>query len=192
MNKPPKKPHNKERRPREYLTPAEIRQLLSSAKRAKLTSQRDYTMILLAYRHGLRVSELVNLKWEQIDLKEGLIDIVRINNGMDDTHPLFPSEIKALSKLNKVKTGIPYVFISSRKTPVSVSMFRKIISKVGQEANIPFPVHPHMLRHSTGHKLAEEGQDERYIQLYLGHKNIQSTHIYTHSISNIYKNFWKD
>lgn len=72
------------------------------------------------------------------------------------------------------------------------STFRKLLQRAGEEAKLSFPIHPHMLRHSTGFKLANEGRDTRSIQHYLGHKNIQHTVRYTEISPERFKNFWSD
>ena len=149
-------------------------------------------MILMAYRHGLRVSELVSLKWSQIDLKQGLLFVNRRKNGMDSTHPLWGKELRALRKLMRDYPETTYVFVSERKSPMTASTFRKMLSRAGKEAKLSLSVHPHMLRHSTGFKLANDGQDTRSIQHYLGHKNIQHTVRYTEMTPNRFKDFWKD
>ena len=190
--KPPRKPKNQDRRSREYLSPSEIDHLIQAAKQLGRYGQRDSTMILLAYRHGLRVSELIALRWSQIDLKQGLIHVRRRKKGMPSTHPLFGPELRALRQIKRQSPEMDYVFISERKAPMTDSTFRKIISRAGERAKIGISVHPHMLRHSTGFKLANEGRDTRSIQHYLGHKNIQHTVRYT-ELSNIrFKEFWSD
>jgi type 1 fimbriae regulatory protein FimB/type 1 fimbriae regulatory protein FimE len=176
---PPTKPKNKDRRAREYLTPAEIEDVMSAARNFGRHGYRDSTMILIAYRHGLRVSELTALKWQQVDLKTGVIHISRLKNGINGPHPLFGPELRALNKMSKRYPDTQYVFVSERKGPLTTSTFRKILSRAGIEANIKFPIHPHMLRHSTGFKLANDKQDTRSIQQYLGHKNINHTVKYT-------------
>ncbi len=189
---PPIKPKNKERRSREHLTPDEIESLISTASKIGRHGHRDSTMILMAYRHGLRVSELITLKWSQVDLKQGLIYVNRLKNGMDSTHPLWGKELRALRKLMRDYPDTTYVFVSERKSPMTASTFRKMLSRAGKEANLSLSVHPHMLRHSTGFKLANEGQDTRSIQHYLGHKNIQHTVRYTEITPERFKDFWKD
>ena len=149
-------------------------------------------MLLVSYRHGLRVSELVSLRWEQVDLKEGLIHINRLKNGTDSTHPLGGPELRALRKLERDYPDTPYLFISERGGPVSTATVRKMITRAGEKSKIPFPVHPHMLRHSTGYKLANDQQDTRAIQHYLGHKNIQHTVRYTELDKKRFNSFWKD
>lgn len=189
---PPIKPKNIERRNREYLTPQEIDTLICIAKKTGRYGQRDASMILITYRHGLRVSELVSLKWSQIDLKQGLLHISRLKNGISGTHPLFGPELRALRALKRDYPDTDYVFMSERKTPITDSTFRKILARAGKLAKFDLSVHPHMLRHSTGFKLVNDGHDIRSIQHYLGHKNIQHTVRYTEISPLKFKNFWND
>jgi type 1 fimbriae regulatory protein FimB/type 1 fimbriae regulatory protein FimE len=191
-SKPPRKKLNLELRSREYLTPQEMETLITTARQIGRHSYRDSTMILIAYRHGLRVSELVSLRWEQVDLRGALLHVCRRKNGVSSTHPLYGVEIRALRKLKSDYSGSPYVFLTERNGPLTDSTFRKIVARVGERANMPFTIHPHMLRHSTGFKLANEGHDLRAIQLYLGHKSIQNTVWYTELSSHRFKDFWKD
>lgn len=168
--------------------------MLSIASAAKLGryGQRDSTMILMAYRHGLRVSELVSLRWDQLDLETAQIHVRRLKNGLPSTHPLYGPELRALRRLLRDRGNATYVFVSSRKAPMTTSTFRKIVARAGEAAGIEMPLHPHMLRHSTGHKLANDGQDTRAIQHYLGHRNIQHTVLYTELTKHRFKNFWDD
>lgn len=190
--KPPRKQKNIDRRSREYLTPDEIERVLTSAKQVGRHGHRDYTMILLAYRHGLRVSELVSLRWEQVDLKLNILHVVRKKNGLPSTHPLYAPELRALRKLSRDYPSTTYLFMTERKTPITDSTFKKIIARAGEKAELLFPIHSHMLRHSVGFKLANDGQDTRAIQHYLGHKNIQHTVKYTELSPNRFKGFWSD
>ena len=192
MSIPPIKTRNIDRRNREYLTPAEIGRIINAAKKVGRYGQRDATMILIAYRHGLRVSELIALKWLQIDLQQGLLNVIRLKNGISSTHPLFGPELRALRALKRDYPDSDYIFMTERKTPITDSTFRKIVARAGIEANLDMPIHPHMLRHSTGFKLANDGQDIRSIQFYLGHKNIQHTVRYTEISPVRFKKFWKD
>jgi site-specific recombinase XerD len=191
-NLPPRKPKNHERRSREYLSTLEIDQLIQSAKQLGRYGHRDATMILMAYRHGLRLSELIALRWSQIDLKHGLIHIRRLKRGIASTHPLFGPELRALRQLKRSKLQTDYVFMSERKAPMTDSTFRKIVARAGIHAKIDIPIHPHMLRHSTGFKLANDGRDTRSIQHYMGHKNIQHTVRYTEVSAIRFKEFWQD
>jgi type 1 fimbriae regulatory protein FimE len=183
---------NTEYRSREYLTEDEVDQLMDAAGKVGRHGHRDSTLILLSYRHGLRVTELVSLRWEQLDLKQGLMHVNRLKHGNPSVHPLRGPELRALRRLQRDYSTLPYVFCSERKAPLTSDAIRKIISRAGREAKLPFTVHPHMLRHACGYKLAQAGQDTRAIQHYLGHKNIQHTVRYTQLSPDRFKDFWKD
>ena len=146
----------------------------------------------MVYRHGLRVSELISLKWSQIDLQQGLLNVIRLKNGVNSTHPLFSPELRALRLLKKDNLDTEYVFMTERKAPITSSTFRKILSRAGKLAKIDMSIHPHMLRHATGFKLVNDGHDIRSIQFYLGHKNIQHTVRYTEISTVRFNNFWND
>lgn len=107
--KPFVKPKNKSQRSREHLFPSEIEKLIHAAGKIGRYPHRDTTMILIAYRHGLRVSELVSLRWSQMDLKHGQFHVNRRKNGMDSTHPLFGPEIRALRKIRRDYPGTQYI-----------------------------------------------------------------------------------
>lgn len=189
---PPRKPKNLERRKREHLTPEEVDRLIAAAKKHSSYPERDSTILLVMYRHGLRVSELVELTWEQLDLDQAVFHVRRKKRGKDSTHPLSTQEIRALRKLQRQNPGRREVFVSKQKGPLGDSMIRKLVAKAGQQAGLDFPVHPHMLRHATGYKLANDGQDTRAIQLYLGHQNIQHTVRYTELAADRFKSFFRD
>ena len=140
---------------------------------------RDATLMLLAYRHGLRVGELVALRWDQVDLKQGMLHVARLKNGVASTHPLRGPELRALRRLRREYSESPYLFCTERRGPLTDSGVRKIVARAGIAGDLGFPVHPHMLRHACGFKLANDGHDSRAIQHYLGHRNIQHTVRYT-------------
>jgi len=188
----PKRSKNKDVRKREYLTEQEVEMLMDAARKTGRHGHRDATLILLAYRHGLRVSELVSLRWDQIDLKQGLLHVNRVKSGTASTHPIRGPEIRALRRLQREYPDTPYVFVTERKGPLTTSTVRKLVARAGQKANITFPIHPHMLRHACGFKLANDGQDTRAVQHYLGHKNIQHTVRYTELSAARFNEFWKD
>lgn len=189
---PPRKPKNADVRSREHLTPGEVDKLISAAGKLGRHGHRDKTLILMMYRHGLRVSELVALRWDQADLDAGLIHINRRKNGTPSTHPLGGTEIRALRKLKRDYPATQYVFVTERKGPMSDSAVRKLVARAGRGAGFDFPAHPHMLRHACGFKLANDGQDTRAIQHYLGHKNIQHTVRYTELAPGRFRGFWED
>jgi type 1 fimbriae regulatory protein FimB/type 1 fimbriae regulatory protein FimE len=190
---PPRKPFNRDRRPREYLTPKEVERLIEAArKRGKRYGLRDATMILVTYRHGLRVSELCSLTWDQIDFQHGLLHVRRVKNGMPSVHQIGGEELRALRALKRDDDAGRYIFMSMRGAPMTPAAFRKFLARLGVEASMPFPIHPHMLRHATGYKLANDGKDTRALQHYLGHRNIMHTVRYTELSPERFKDFWED
>jgi len=176
-------------RVREYLTDKEVDRLIEAAKRRGRNGARDAAAILLAYRHGLRASELCALRWSQIDLRNGRLHVNRAKGGIESVHPLHGPELRALRPLQK---GSAYVFVTEGGTPVTPAWFLRMVQRTGVAAKLAFPVHPHMLRHSTGYKLANDGQDTRSLAHYLGHRNLQSTARYTALAPDRFTRFWKD
>lgn len=191
-NVPPRRRKNLDLRSREYLSTDEVDMLIKAAGSRGRYPYRDRTLVLVMYRHGLRVSELVALKWDQVDLKTGLLHVRRLKNGTPSTHPLRGPEIRALRKLQRDSDGCPYVFTTERGGPLTARTVRHIVARAGQQGGLPFPVHCHMLRHSTGFYLANRGIDTRAIQLYLGHRNIQHTVRYTELAPHRFNDFWSD
>ncbi len=150
-NLPPRRIPNSEVRAREYLTSDEVSALMKAARTTGRHGHRDATLILLGYRHALRVSELVVLRWDQIDLKQGLLYVCRLKNGTPSNHPIRGPEIRALRRLKREYPETPYVFVTERKGPLTASTARKLVARAGRKAKLPFPVHPHMLRHACGY-----------------------------------------
>jgi len=179
-------------RSREYVQEQEVTALVQAAGQVGRHGARDATLILLAYRHGLRVSELVSLRWDQVDLQHGLLHVARRKHGVPSVHPLRGPELRALRRLQRDYPTSAYLFVSARKAPLTTDAVRKIVGRAGRQAGLAFPVHPHMLRHATGYKLANAGQDTRAIQQYLGHRNIQHTTRYTELVPDRFKDFWRD
>jgi integrase len=178
-------------RPREYLTEREIEKLIDAASDNRW-GHRDATAILIAYRHGLRASELVSLRWDDIDFAAGKLHVRRSKGGRASVHPIGGKELRALRRLQRETPKSIYVFVSERLAPLSVAGYQRMVARVGESTGFPFPIHSHMLRHSCGYKLANDGQDTRAIQHYLGHRSINSTVRYTALAPDRFKGFWKD
>ena len=179
-------------RTREYLTETEIEKLLDATKGNRY-GHRDATMILIAFRHGLRAAELVGLRWDQVDFEGGVLHVARNKRGTPSTHPITGRELRALRRLKReAKTQSPFVFVSERESPFSVAGFQKLVARAGIAAGLEFQLHPHMLRHSCGFKLANDGVDTRSLQAYLGHRSIQHTVRYTELAPGRFKDFWRD
>ena len=161
--------------PREYLTEREVERLIKAASDNRW-GHRDATAILIAYRHGLRASEVVALRWDDIDLATGKLHVRRAKGGAASVHPIGARESRALRKLQReAPSPSPYVFVSERGSPLSVAGYQRMVARAGEAAKFSFLIHSHMLRHGCGYKLANDGQDTRAIQHYLGHRSIAST-----------------
>ena len=189
---PPTRPKNADVRPREWLDHAEVTALMQAAKASGRYGPRDATMILLAYRHGLRVSELVALRWSQIGWQTSHVSITRLKGGSACVHRLSGVELRALRALKRQWPASAYVFLTERGGPMTADQFRNIVSRAGRAAGFPFPVHPHMLRHACGYTLVNQGEDTRAIQDYLGHRNIRHTERYTKLNVKRFDRFWQD
>lgn len=187
-----KRPPNAELRTREYLTETEVERLMEATKGNRY-GHRDATMILVAYRHGLRVSELVDLRWDQVDFRTATLHVRRAKQGTPSTHPILGDELRALRRLQREQEPkSSFVFTSERGVPFTTAGFARMVERAGSEAKLGFKAHPHMLRHACGYALANRGHDTRALQAYLGHKNIQHTVRYTELSSTRFKNFWRE
>ena len=184
----PRRLPNSAYRVREYLTEKEVDRLIEAAKRRGRNGQRDAAAILLAYRYGLRAQELCSLKWSQIDLRHGRLHVNRAKGGIESVQPLHGPELRALRPL---QGSSPYVFVTEAGTPVTTAWFLRMVQRTGKAAKLPFSVRPHMPRHSTGYKLANQGEDTRSLVHYLGHRNPQST-ARTALAPDRFQGFWKD
>lgn len=180
-------------RSREHLLAEEVEAMREAIKqKGGRHTHRDSTLILVIYRHGLRVEEAANLKWDQVDFAAGNIHVRRIKRGTPSTQPLGGDEMRALRKLQREYPTSPFVFQSNRKGPLANDTIAGIVEQAGALAKLPFPTHPHMLRHGTGYYLANKGVDTRTIQAYLGHRNIQHTVRYTELAPGRFKGLWDD
>jgi len=188
----PRRRPNAQIRTREYLTAAEVERLVAAA-RGNRYGQRDTTMALMAYRHGLRAAELVDLRWDQVDFRTATLHVRRVKKGTPSTHPILGDGLRALRRLQREQEPkSPFVFTSERGAPFTTAGFARMVERAGTEAKLGFKAHPHMLRHACGYSLANKGHDTRALQAYLGHKNIQHTVRYTELSPTRFKDFWRD
>jgi type 1 fimbriae regulatory protein FimB/type 1 fimbriae regulatory protein FimE len=176
---------------RKYLTGREVEALMDCARKRSRYGHRDATMILVAYRHGLRASEVCGLEWHQIELDQGRMHVRRAKNGSPSVHPIRGDEIRALRRLRRENPTEAHVFVTERGGPMTPMGFHHLIQRLGKAAEMPFAIHPHMLRHACGYKLANDGHDTRALQHYLGHKNIQHTVRYTELSPDRFRDFWR-
>lgn len=177
-------------RTRNYLKPDEIEKLMKTASKLGRHGYRDKTLILFTYRHGLRASEVCDLRWVDVDIKKATVHVRRLKGSTDSTHWLKGDELRALRKIQRDYPDSPFVFSTERKGPMTPSGIRKMLVRAGNEAELPFQINTHMLRHSCGYALVNKGKDTRSLQGYLGHKNISNTEIYTALAEDRFRHFW--
>jgi type 1 fimbriae regulatory protein FimB/type 1 fimbriae regulatory protein FimE len=183
---------NAEMRSREYLLPAEIEKLIRAAKDGRW-AHRDATLILVAYRHGLRAKEACELEWSQVEFgRSAALHVWRAKNGKPSVHPIRGDELRMLTALRKEYPDSGYVFTTERGTPFTPDAINRLVKTIGKRAKLQLPAHFHMLRHSCGYALANAGADTRAIQDWLGHRSIQHTVRYTELSTTRFKDFWRD
>jgi type 1 fimbriae regulatory protein FimB len=179
---------------RSHLTGLEVGKLMA-ATRGSRNEARDRCLLLLMFRHGLRVSEACRLKLEQVDTKGKVLHIVRLKHGLSTTQPLRGDELKAIGAWLKQRarmkpTGKTF-FVSEQRKSLHRSTVNFALKAYSQAAALPFSAHPHMLRHACGFALADQGADTRLIQDYLGHRNIQHTVRYTAANPARFDKLWR-
>lgn len=187
----PVRPPNAELRTREYLTGAEVERLMKAARSGRY-GHRDATLILIAYRHGLRAIEVADLEWSQFELgRSAVLHVRRAKSGKPATHPLRGDEVRALRELRRQFPDSAFVFATERNGPFTPAAINRLIVRTGERADMAFPVHAHMLRHGCGYALANAGHDTRSIQDWLGHRSIQHTVRYTELSPTRFRDFWR-
>ena len=189
VNAPGRKP-NAVYRTREHLTGAEVDRLIDAAKRNRW-GHRDSTMILVAFRHGLRSSELTDLRWDQVDFAHAVLHVRRAKKGAE--HPSHPWRRIAGPAQVAAGAGTEVAVRVHVRAELAVHYggFARMVERAGVEAKLGFKAHPHMLRHACGFALANKGHDTRALQAYLGHRNIQHTVRYTELSPGRFKDFWR-
>src|SRR6266566_8858479 len=187
----PQRRPNSDLRTREYLTATEVERLIEAAQ-GNRWGHRDATMILIAFRHGLRASEAVDLRWEQVDFNRAALHVRRAKKGTPSVHPLTGSELRALRRVQREGDHSPFVFVSERGAPFTTAGFARMVERAAKAAGLALKAHPHMLRHACGFALANAGHDTRALQASLGPRNIQHTVRYTELAPDRFKGFWRD
>jgi type 1 fimbriae regulatory protein FimB/type 1 fimbriae regulatory protein FimE len=184
-------PENAELRTREYLTETEVERLIKAARGGRW-GHRDATLILTAFRHGLRASEICDLEWSQVEFgRLASLHVRRVKNGKPSVHPLRGDEIRMLRELRRQFPDSGYVFVTERGGPFVAEAVNQLIKRIGRRAGFAFPIHAHMLRHACGYALANAGHDTRALQDWLGHRSIQHTVRYTELSPTRFRDFWR-
>jgi type 1 fimbriae regulatory protein FimB len=202
-------PKKRQRAPegeRKHLTLLEVDRLLAATKDNPRTGLRDRCLILLMFRHGLRVTEACAMRMDQVDLESRILQVQRLKGGLSTTQPLRTEEIRLLKGWMVERErwlrqwsqgrsgGTPdrqALFLSTRGTALSRKTFWALLRRYGDLAGLSLPPHPHMLRHACGFALADQGADTRLIQDYLGHRNIQHTVRYTATNVRRFERLWR-
>jgi len=180
---------------KDYLTESEIAQFLAASKLGRHCI-RDYCMMLLAYRHGLRVSELIDIRVAEVDMVTARLFVRRLKGSLSTSQPIEGDELRAIRAWQRQRSLVikaahsPFLFLSERG-PFTRQALNYLVQHTGQRAELGFPVHPHMLRHSCGFYLANKGLDTRLIQDYLGHRNIAHTTRYTRTAATRFEGLWR-
>lgn len=177
-----------------YLTEAEIKKFLAAAKKGR-HGVRDYCLMLVAYRHGLRVSELIDIRLKDLELETSRLYVRRIKGSLSTHQPVEGDELRSIRAWLRERENFPnsnsnYLFLSERGMMTRQSI-NYLVEQIAERAKFDFKVNPHMLRHSTGYYLANRGYDTRLIQDYLGHKNITHTVRYTRTAASRFEGLWR-
>ncbi|APU11614.1 tyrosine-type recombinase/integrase [Cellulophaga lytica] len=176
-------------RSKNFLSNTEVKDLLEASKQSRYPI-RNYLLLLMMYRHGLRVSEVINLKLTDVNLKESRLWVERLKNSLSVEHPIVGDELRAIKRyLRSRKDNLPWLFINERNLPLTRQAVNYIVKAAADKTDIK-NVHPHTLRHSCGFYLANKGYDLRLIQDYLGHRDPKHTVNYTRVVSSRFEKLW--
>jgi len=172
------------------LTADELEKLIKATRKGRY-GRRDATLMLLMARHGLRVTEAIDLRWDQIDFSKGHLHVRRLKGGIHSVHPIQGDELRALRELRREQQPeSAFVFTTERGGPMTRSNVAKMIKCAGERAGLRH-CHPHQLRHTCGHLLADAGHDTRRLQLWLGHSDIKHTARYSELSARPFRDFWR-
>lgn len=178
---------------RNYVTPAEAKLIFTACGQAGRNGVRDKALAMCMYHHGLRVREALSWRWHDIQWTTGQVHVGRVKGGRQGTHPIPGIELRVLRALKKeAGDNDSFVFLSERGGPMSPDSVARVLQRAGETAELGFHLHPHMLRHGCGYKLANEKQPTRTIQAYLGHSQISSTTIYTTLAADAFRGLFPD
>jgi type 1 fimbriae regulatory protein FimB len=177
-----------------YLTDGEVQTLMHVARQGR-HGVRNQLLILLAWRHGLRVSELVGITLNQVNLESRELYLIRVKGSVSNHHPLSEEEVQLLKRWLAVRktskgSASASLFLNERGEGMQPHAFNHLLKTLGTKAGFTCALYPHILRHSCGYHLAGKGHDAFRIAAYLGHKNVQNAVRYTHASAYGFKSIW--
>lgn len=176
-------------RPKDFVTESEHKRLLQGAGKLR-NAERNQLLVMMLYRHGLRETEAVNLRLQDVQLESARIWIRRVKGGLSTEHPIEGDELRLLRRYLRTRNlNLPWLFVSERGGPMSRHSVIYTIGQAAQKAGLGH-ITPHMLRHGCGYYLANKGYDLRLIQDYLGHRDPKHTARYTRTASVRFTGLW--
>ena len=177
-------------RAKDFLTPGEIEALLDAARIGR-HGVWDHLLVLVMYRHGLRVSEAAGLRRDEVDLDQARLWVRRLKDGLSVEQPIAGAELRAIKRyLATQSDGLPWLFISERSQPLTRQSVNYLVGAAAERAGLG-AVHLHMRRHACGFYLANQGYDLRLIQDYLGHRDPKHTVHYTRVAGSRFEGLWR-
>lgn len=188
--RPPAPTTDAHERDKDFLNESEIDRLLEGAKKGRHPA-RDHLLLMMMFRHGLRVSEAIGLRRDDVHLDQARLWVRRLKNSLSVEHPIAGDELRAIKRYLATRDDrLPWLFLSERGQPITRRAVFYLVRAAGESAGLA-GVHPHMLRHSCGYYLADKGTDLRTMQDYLGHRDPRHTVHYTRVAGRRFERLWK-